>query len=83
MLDLIGRGERIRTSDLTVPKSVTALLLLILTYYTMIFRRFSHGPFLRSLLRPDIECHSMREFDRMAHFRHKSPKQENHCSKDF
>jgi hypothetical protein len=55
--ETIGRGERIRTSDLTVPKSVTALLLIIFTYYTVLWLHF-HSPFHVGRFRP--QCYAMR-----------------------
>ena len=67
MLDLTGRGERIRTSDLTVPKSVTAQLPLILTYYTVVCLQF-YLPFRMVLFRASMLCDSVRELDLMAHF---------------
>ena len=57
MLELIGRGERIRTSDLTVPKSVTALLLIIFTYYTVVLQRF-YSPF--RVVHFRLQCYAVR-----------------------
>ena len=54
---LVGRGERIRTSDLSVPNSPFALSPSTLTYYTVVFSPF-FSPF--RMVHFGLQCYALR-----------------------